>query len=277
MKKIYPTLLLLVIAFFFSSCDDIAPDERYIPVEKTNPRRAVLIEDFTGQDCVNCPAAHRIMESLEKQYPENVIPVSIHCGEFGISVDRTRYPAYIGLMQPEGNIYNDRYAIKAWPKGVVNRRSGALSPSDWTDVVRTEMETEAGVEIELGATLGPDGNITITSTIKPMRDISAGYQIWIIENGIVAFQKDKDLGRIPDSVHNNVFRACVNGTDGEAISIKEFIHTDLKHSIALRDNDRERWNPEQLYVVAFLQDDSGVIQAARTHVATQSQTITSKQ
>ena len=127
MKKTYPTLLLLVIAFFFSSCDDIAPDERYIPVEKTNPRRAVLIEDFTGQDCVNCPAAHRIMESLEKQYPENVIPVSIHCGEFGISVDRTRYPAYIGLMQV---LKTGAFQIHRPHTGALHRDTGRFMADD---------------------------------------------------------------------------------------------------------------------------------------------------
>ena len=62
-----------------------------------------------------------------------------------------------------------------------------------------------------------------------------------------------------DYVHNHVYRASVNGTWGEDISLNSNIFQELTHSIAIKDN----WNKENLAVVAFVYNDKeGVVQAA---------------
>ena len=90
------------------SCSDIKESDRFITIEGVTAERVVLLEDFTGQNCVNCPAAHQEIDALVKQYGDALVPVAIHAGSFGIP-STNRRP---GLMQPEGQTYNDRYGTR---------------------------------------------------------------------------------------------------------------------------------------------------------------------
>ncbi len=258
-------LALLTVPLLFASCDDIDINDRYVAVDSVEAQRAVLIEDFTGQDCVNCPAAHDIVARLVEQYGEAVIPVSIHAGDFGIPVDNKRYT---GLMTPEGNTYNDAWQINEWPKGVVNRSGeGAINPDEWADAVRKAVEQTSPLEIELTAT--SDGNVVdIAVMLSPDENVSGKLQVWITEDGIVARQRDINLGLIREYVHNHVYRASVNGVGGEAVSLTAMIHSTYNYSIPVRSTETEVWNPSNLSAVAFVYNNGGVLQAARVKVET---------
>lgn len=262
MKHIF--LSLIAVAMLIS-CSDIASDDRFIAGESVAPQRAVLIEDFTGQNCVNCPAAHHTIDLLVEQYGDAVIPVSIHAGSFGIAADYTRYT---GLMQPEGNTYNDAWGIDEWPKGVVNRVGGAANHDEWPQLVRTQMALEAPVGIAVEAACGDGKTIDISITLTPAADIDGMLQVWILEDGIVARQRDIELGLIQQYVHNHVYRASVNGVGGERIVLRDNIHTTVDMQCEVRATATETWVPENLSVVAFVYNNSGVLQAAKAKVTT---------
>lgn len=260
----YLLSLLAPAIISMASCSDIDSDDRYIAADTVAAQRAVLIEDFTGQNCVNCPEAHETMDKLVEQYPDGVIPVSIHAGSFGVSVSNTRYT---GLMQPEGNTFNDAWGIDEWPKGVINRQAPALNHSEWAEAVRREIARPSTLSITVEARYDADNDrIAISTTLAPQTDIKAKLQLWVLEDGIVARQEDINLGRINDYVHNHVYRASVNGVGGENISLEANIHTTMDSSIDIRRNSTETWKPENLSIVAFAYDDSGVIQAAKAKV-----------
>ncbi len=50
--------VVAVAAAALTSCDNVAEDDRFIKLPPIEADRAVLIEDFTGQNCLNCPVAH---------------------------------------------------------------------------------------------------------------------------------------------------------------------------------------------------------------------------
>lgn len=256
--------LSLCIATAFVSCSDIDEADRFIPIESVTPMRGVLLEDFTGQNCVNCPAAHKEIDALVKQYPDALIPVSIHAGDFGIS-STARRP---GLMQPEGNSFNDRYGIKEWPKGVVDGKRGPLNPGEWSDAVREELKHDATIAIDLSATTdAAEGIIKVECLLRPTDNISGTLYVWVIEDGIVARQLDKDAGLISDYVHNHVYRASVNGVDGENVNLQSGIHKTIEYTFPLRDTEKEKWVPENLSVVTFIRTpDGSVAQATRCKV-----------
>lgn len=257
-RLIIPAAALTMLA----ACNDISEDDRFILTDPVVPARVVLIEDFTGQNCVNCPDAHAVIENLEQQYPGAVVAVSIHAGDFGISKEYTNFSSnYIGLKTEEGQAYNDSWGIDSWPSGVVNRRGGASNYDTWSTAVRNELERPADVNIDLTAT-NVGGDIAINVSLAPQADINGYLQLWVIESGIVARQRSTSQGLIRDYVHNNVFRAPVNGLNGENISLSAGIHTSASYTIAIRDNEQERWVPERLSVVAFVADADGVHQAA---------------
>lgn len=250
MKKllyILPATLLLM-----ASCEDIGEDNRYIEVEPIKAERRVLLEEFTGQLCTNCPDAHAIIEKLEEQYGPDLIVVSIHAGQ-GNAI-----AAPAGLMQPVGNEYAARWGVSSYPCGVVDRTGGVLSRDAWAAAIRTDMAKETTADIQVSATQIGD-SIAVTSLISSSLPLDASLQLWVTEDSIVAFQIDNGK-RVPDYVHNNVFRACVNGTWGQPIDVAPNVYYTATDTIAIE----EDWNPDHLHIVGFIFDDSGVIQADKT-------------
>lgn len=265
-KSLYFTYIAVSLSFIFSGCNGIAENDRYIEVEATKAERTVLLEDFTGQNCVNCPAAHRVIEALEEQYGSHLVAVSIHAGHFGISATNKRYT---GLMQEEGQAYNDRYGIEDYPKGVVNGKLPALNADQWASAIYEDISQTTPLTIEIEAALSDDKtDININCRLKSSEQIKGNLVVWVTESAIVARQEDAS-GRIPDYVHNNVFRACVNGLDGTGVQLLAGKEQTLNYSIAVKDTETEKWNPSNLAIVAFVTNDLGVVQAAKANLKIQ--------
>ena len=103
-------LALALAAISFTACDEVDEADRFKELEKIESKRTVLLEDFTGQLCTNCPDGHRLIASLQEQYGENIIAVGIHAGECGIAEGSN--PNLLGLMQPEGNEYAKKAGVQ---------------------------------------------------------------------------------------------------------------------------------------------------------------------
>ena len=117
MRKIIYTAL---VAFGLIACDNIAEEDRliYEPLPEVN--RSVLIEDFTGQRCVNCPTAADEIQKLQKEYGKDaIIAVGIHGGPMAVYPNPER--GIIGLATETGDNYNDYWKVEQWPMGMVNR------------------------------------------------------------------------------------------------------------------------------------------------------------
>ena len=261
-RLIIPAAALMALA----ACDNIYEDERYVPVDAVEAQRVILLEDFTGQKCNNCPDAHKIIAQLQQQYPGSIVAVSIHAGGMAFNKSQTRFDRnQVCLGTDEGQVYNDAYGIDAWPSGVIDRRSGVLGRYEWAEYIDEELERPAGVNIDLAAAI--DGNdIKIDLTLAPKADIDGRLNVWVLENDIVARQIDETGKYDREYVHNHVFRAPVTPVDGEAVALQNGIHKSASYSIALRYDDYERWDASNLSVVAFVSDATGVCQAAIAEV-----------
>ena len=84
MNKIFCALLLGVTGWL-TACDEIAEGDRYLEMPAVESRRAVLLEEFTGQMCTNCPEAQRRISSMKEQYGDQLVVVGIHAGNFGLA------------------------------------------------------------------------------------------------------------------------------------------------------------------------------------------------
>ena len=221
MKKLIYSLLLLP---FLTACDQVDDNDRYIKVDDIEVTRRVLLEEFTGQRCVNCPEAHAVIEKLEEQYGDDLIVVSIHAGSFGIK-------SPFGLMQEEGDEYANRWGINSYPAGVIDRTGSVMTYDAWSSAIRTEAGKDTDLEIDLKATLSSDRkNIDITTVLICSQNLDASLQLWVVENDITTLQYDGDQ-TVADYKHNNVFRACVNGLWGQQISLNSNISEEYNNSI----------------------------------------------
>lgn len=242
------------------ACDDIKENERFIELPAVEAQRVVLLEEFTGQKCVNCPDAHAIIEGLEDQYPENLISVSLHGGGDAFSYDENRVA--FGLRNEESQAYCDSYNIYSLPAGVVNRTSGVQDRDQWAATIRAEMKKPAKLDLKVEAVRVADGEAKITVLASPHDNLKANLQIWVVESGIVAPQLSTS-GTKRDYVHNNVFRASVNGHDGEAVALVTREDKTFEYTLPLK----EKWNADNLSIVAFLYNEKdGVLQAAKSNL-----------
>lgn len=55
LKKLIYNVSLFAVGLTLAACSDIAEDDRFEYVEPAEVAKRVLIEDLTGQLCLNCP------------------------------------------------------------------------------------------------------------------------------------------------------------------------------------------------------------------------------
>lgn len=273
-RKIYSwTFIITLFCLFFTSCDDVKEDDRYIEGPAITAERAVLLEDFTGQNCVNCPEAHEVIKQLQQQYGEDkVIAVSIHSGALSIPVSYTNFDAkFVGLMTAEGNAICEAFGINQFPMGVIDNGDPQVYDL-WPTSMRKELEKATDIDLELEAKYIPSsddrsdayyGTIEVNCEVLSGSTRSANIQFWITEDNIIARQSTL-TGTEMQYVHDNVFRAQIfGGLKGQSINLKGGVSDNVTGSINTRWTDSERWEINNLYVVAFVSDNKEVLQVTK--------------
>ena len=262
--KIFNKISAIALACIaLTACNEVDPDDRFEELPAVSCKRTVLLEEFTGQGCRNCPDAHRQVANLHEQYGEQLVSVAIHAGSFGMA-EGSLGDQFQGLMMvPDGDEYAKAWNIPEYPGFIVNRRSGALRLNEnWTGWIRNELTRESPIELAVKAHIDDDGNIAIETDVKGLSAVKGKLQLWITESGIKSYQVDNDK-RLTDYEHNHVYRASVNGLWGEELSLNNGEERVLSHSYTPRDI----WVKSNLAVVAFVYTDAdGVLQAAECKV-----------
>ena len=130
MKNIFSLAVIALAAL--SSCSNIAEDERFIPGEMVGGGgKNILIEDFTGQNCVNCPLAMEELEKMHNTFGEKIIAVGVYGGPFGKSATGKYYPLTTDL----GDYYNTKMDISEQPYANINRKEKSSNYIAWQGIV----------------------------------------------------------------------------------------------------------------------------------------------
>jgi hypothetical protein len=273
---------------FVSSCSDISENERLVvinvvehdtttvdttTVDTTNidffapQQRCVLIEDFTGQNCVNCPNATDIISQLQNRMYDHklVVAVAIHSGPLGIKPER--HPQ--GLATDLGDIYYNYWKIEMQPYGVIDRSDGPLAIDWWMAKVNYDLyeDNEGGdanaeprmapINIWAKTSSGNDNATDIEVKVAGVSGTTTGkLQLFLTEDSIQAFQKMPDGKVNYEYIHNHVLRDAINGTWGEDVTVAK----DEMKTFNYHYTPQVAWKPEHLTVVAFVYNDDGVLQ-----------------
>ena len=242
------------------SCSHIDEDNRLLEVPHAKISRAVLVEEFTGQRCVNCPKAATEIERLQEEYgKENVIAVAIHSGPLAIySTDKV-----MGLRTALGDEYYDYWKVEAEPSGLVNRSGGVMLLDKWASRVHQDLQNEASVELTAKAKITDNGLIEIGIEYLSVKDFTGKLQAWIIEDGIVGLQMQPDGTLNREYVHNHVLRSAINGIWGDNVIWPSGKQGILSFTAEIQ----EDWNHKNLSVVAFVYNEDGVQQVCQNPVA----------
>lgn len=249
-----------LLAYTLWACDTIKEEDRLIYVQPAEVNRSVLIEDFTGQRCVNCPTATEEIEKLQSQYGEdNVIAVAIHGGYFGIY---TSTSAVTALSTEEAREYYDKWNIDSQPAGVVNRRSGVTNYTAWAAAIHNELQKQTPVSINLNTTFDNTNNtLQVKTSILSTQKLNCKLQLWLTEDGVKALQLMPDGSPNPEYIHHNVYRKSVNGLWGTEITLSE---SQVEATFATTTDSK--WQIANMHVVAFVYNQEGVLQVTKQKI-----------
>ena len=262
------SLAAILMALTLTSCSEIDENERIIYVKPAEVKKHVLIEDFTGQRCVNCPNAATMIEKLQEQYGEdNIIAVGIYGGDFGYTtVAQGHQP--LSLTTETGNSYYATWGVRAQPSGMVDLFGGVLTNLVyWAAYVNGMINREPTVMITPTTTYDEvSRNLKVNVNVAGLKTLSgAKLQVWLVEDNIKDMQLMPNGSVNNDYIHKHVFRASVNDKDGEPINVVNEKSVSKTYNISL-DNS---WKPENMSVVAFVFTDEGVQQTEKTPVVSQ--------
>lgn len=264
-KNLFLGVATAAMAMAAASCSNIDEGDRLIYVKPAEVGRAILIEDFTGQRCVNCPTGTEIINGIVETYGEdNVIAVGIHSGPLGFAGNSKT----VGLMTDTGNEYYTRWDKEnkmGQPWVIFNRKTSPDSHyNNWAAMVGTIISEKANLSVKIDNAYDA-AKRTLTTTVGAFGTngtVNGKLQVWIVEDGIKALQMMPDGKPNKEYMHNHVFRAAVNGTWGEDVTVKEGETTTKQYQYVLP----EAWNADNIAVVAFVYNDGGVENVAKKHL-----------
>ena len=167
-----------------------------------------------------------------------------------------------GLKTDLGDVYYNKYGIEYQPQGVVDK-GGRLEYTAWMASVRSELQKTALLSITISNDYAEaTRQLTIHTkmeSVKGIDGVSGKLQLWLVEDGITSVQVMPDNSYNMAYTHNHVFRDAVNGTWGEDVSMTEGTPTETTHTYTIPAN----WKAGKVSVVAFVYDESGVLQVAK--------------
>ena len=260
LKKLIYNVSLFAVGLTLAACSDIAEDDRFEYVEPAEVAKRVLIEDFTGQRCVQCPDGTAKIEQLIADYGEdNIIAVGLYGGAMGFLPNGG--PA-MPLTCDESQWYYTTGGVDQSPQPIarIDRGDFNFNRKTWATAVRDRIQQKAQLMLE--ATCNYDEasrNVEITVSADGVENVNGKLQVWLTEDNIVSPQMLPGGSSDPNYVHNHVFRATVNAQAGDDISIAQGENVTRTFTYTVS----EDWKPEDMSVVTFVFNDSGVLQAAK--------------
>lgn len=270
MKRLF---LLATIIMGLTACSNIDEDERLIYVEPAEVNRPVLIEDFTGQACVNCPNATTAIHELQETYgEENVIAVAIHCGPFAHLRSNMGNAFLSDLGTKLGDEYYTHWNIEAQPGVKINRGAPIYDTNQYAAAVANELKKTSTVHFDAVEF----SNNAVLVDLSSSDRVEGRLQVWIVEDSINARDPQTkyqqfmpDGSRRQDYVHNHVFRASLtNDAYGEPVTLeagnKSYTQVFYLQGNEALDNFEHLWQKQNLSAVVFFwNEQQGVMQAIR--------------
>ncbi len=279
-KLRYLVMITALAALTMSACDKIEPPYKEgNSGQTTDDTRKVLLEDYTGHTCVNCPAGAKIGHQIVDLYEGRVIMMGVHAGYFA---EPKAAPFTADYRTEAGTAWDGFFGISAAgnPMGMVNRKStqGVFNvPSDkWATAVSAAAEEKAAVSLGVESTWNNDNrSLKVDIDAKMLQSLSAKLMViaCLTEDSIVSAQRNNDanigtVGTIPDYVHRHVLRGSINGSWGEELAAAGAATVGANFSKSYTTTVNSAYNAEHVSVVVMVYDATTyeVLQVEEKHL-----------
>ncbi len=299
------SIILFVMAFlsgFWFACDKIdepltLTEHTEYPVinEDTNDvfftdsvmitEKQVLLEDFTGHRCVNCPEAAFLAHEMALEYDHKLIIYAVHVGQLAEPLPGTIFSTDF-RNETGTNLYNDfNLSSLGVPIGLINRQefSGFLPlPSFiWEQAVSNEFDKPVQAKMKLKTKYFPEEGIVVVSTESEFTETLEGnYKlvVYLAEDSINAPQLNNNPEIGPDTLYNyyhrNVLRKALNTTYGEFLTPSGQVEPGIVYKKDYTFLPDQNWQLKNCRIIAYIgkQDEvfnlTEIVQVAEVGIKT---------
>jgi hypothetical protein len=256
-------------------------DSTYTASVETPQNRNVLIEEFTGASCTNCPTGHDVVASIINNNPNRIVALAYHTFNGGVTggifapVDKkgekSKYDFRDSAATNIGTVVFG--GIGSIPTAGIDRTkvgtSLLVSRPQWSSETNKRLLVSTPVNMRLESKYSKDENkVNVTITIAYTKAVSSKNKltIGVLESNIIDAQEFPDRIEM-DYEHNHVFRKALSPFNGypvlDSLSTKEAGRVYKFNYVFAPD---AKWNLDNCYIAAFISndvsDDKEVLQAA---------------
>ncbi len=246
MKKI---VILIFLGLLLVSCDKIETPNQKPPavyncispltqIVKTNTTtsnfRKVLLEDYTGHTCPNCPRAAESAELLLSRYNDSIVVIANHVSAtFAAPKTLTYKEDFRNTASEEWDkVQNFGMSNAGLPKGMVNRQKPfAQNHSAWASLIPIALNKPQTVKLDLISYYDPSSHylsVKIKTTFKKTWINPVNLIVILTQDSIIGQQKDgaPPSGSITDPndpsnrlnyQFDHIVVESINGTWGQLI------------------------------------------------------------
>ena len=217
--------------------------------------KTVLIKDFTGARCVNCPAAAEYAHNLQHQLDEDhIFIMSVHAGYLAQPIG-----SFPNFLTDEGTEwYNNHDSNPLFTVDHVALTDGNTFNEGQIDApVTAALEEEQSFEIVVGRQFDEASRqLQVNVQAIALADLDGKFYITacLVEDHIIGWQT------IPGGVDKeydfrNVFRGTLNGAYGEAFE-EYHVDPDDTFSFSYSTEINAGYNADECYLMVYVYDKS---------------------
>ncbi len=277
MKKIFYSLILAISLF---TCEEIPPVVGMGPMGPgPGPDivlKKVLIEEFTGNKCTNCPPGSKLLLDLQAIHGDIFIPISLHCTDWAVPHPEAEID--FRTQDAESIIQFLGFPV-GFPTGVINRKKFTggfdlqLGSDSWPGIVDQELAQVAPAKVEITPDFDANSrtaSIDVTVEFLVPQEIEQDDQsmitVYLLEDHITGFQDTPD-GPVADYDHRHVFRTALTPFSGEPLTLAGQTGLDQTKSYSM--TIPSDWEVDNVLVVAFVHNSGSskeIYQAEEVHL-----------
>ncbi|MBA3664637.1 MAG: Omp28-related outer membrane protein [Bacteroidetes bacterium] len=202
-------ILIIFTLLLFSACDKVKnPNQNpsaissctlNAPIVKTNTLtsgfRKVLLEDYTGHTCGNCPRAAEKAEALSATYKDSLVVIANHVSvQYAKPVADTLYREdFRDASSTDWDIFLGM-SSSGLPRGTINRVAPfPQSHASWPSLVPSALHQAQSVKLDIITTYDPSQtllNVQVKSTFLKAFTGDVKLVLALTQDSLVGDQKD---------------------------------------------------------------------------------------
>ncbi len=220
--------------------------------------RRFLLEEFTGVQCTNCPAAHDAVAEITASQSD-VYAIAIHAGDLAEPIDADD----TDLRISEGQDLASYFQVTGIPVAMINRHYfipeysvPQYNKNTWApklEQLRTEISDTAPVNLHLYHDFdNSTGLLQVYVQVLYTEDVSTDHRLSIV------LTEDNVEGRqeIPEEVidysHQHVLRHYLTPYSGQILGTTVAANTVVIKKFAFQIPDSYDWKEENLNILSFV-------------------------